>query len=198
MDQLFSVTPVRAGMVASPDEYLWSSHRGYLGIDVLPWLTTDWVLSIFSADILEARNGYLCFVADGIGETRRNEFHRGTVEGRILGDDNFTVETFSKVNLLMGLNYKLSDVINIVCLRYGITSEQLKATGKSRPYSEARAITALLVSESPRVTLTELGKMLNRDIAPLGRAGRGLLMAALQDEGLCAKIEELRRELSTK
>jgi putative transposase len=190
------LNPVRAGMSASPDDYPWSGHRGYLGKEVLPWLTTDWVLSMFSSNIQNARSGYASFVAEGIGETRRDEFHSGTCEGRILGDDNFTDKVLAKVNQRRGHDYGLSDVLSVVCRRYGITSEQLKAPGKAKPFTEARALAALLVRESSGLSLTELGIMLNRDIAPLGRAGQRLLEEALEDEELHKWISDLRLELS--
>ena len=50
------LNPVRAKMVISPDDYPWSGHYGYLGKEVLPWLTTDWVLSVFFTDIQKARH----------------------------------------------------------------------------------------------------------------------------------------------
>jgi putative transposase len=190
------LNPVRAGMTASPDDYQWSGHRAYLGKEALPWLTTDWVLSMFSSDIQNASKGYASFVSEGIGETRRDDFHSGTCEGRILGDDNFTDKALSKANQRRGHNYGLSDVLSVVCRLYGITGEQLKAPGKARPYAEVRALAALLVRESPGLSLTELGKMLYRDIAPLGRAGQRLLVAALEDEGLNSRINNLRLELS--
>lgn len=43
------LNPVRAGLVAEPRRYAWSGHRAYLGDEVLPWLTTDWILGQFSA-----------------------------------------------------------------------------------------------------------------------------------------------------
>lgn len=189
------LNPVRAKMVISPDDYPWSGHHGYLGKEVLPWLTTDWVLSIFSTDIQKARKGYADFVADGIREERRVEFHSGTCEGRILGGDNFTDEAFLKANQRHDHQYRLDDIVDVVCHRYGITIEQLNASGKARPYSEARAVVVLLAQESKELSLTELGKMLNRDIAPLGRAGRRLLEETLKDEGLKARIDELRNVL---
>ena len=190
------LNPVRAGMTASPNDYQWSGHHAYLGKEVLPWLTTDWVLSMFSSDIQNARSGYASFVSEGIGETRRDDFHSGTCEGRILGDDNFTDKALSNANQRRGHDYGLSDVLSVVCWQYGITGEQLKAPGKARPYAEARALAALLVRESPGLSLTELGKMLSRDIAPLGRAGQRLLEKALEDEELNTLINELRLELS--
>lgn len=190
------LNPVRAGIAASPDDYPWSGHHVYMGKEVLPWLATDWVLSMFSDDIRKARTAYALFVADGITETRRVEFHSGTCEGRILGDDTFADQAFRKANQRWNRGYRLTDVVDAVCRRYGITTDQLKAPGKARPYAEARAIAALLVLESTDLRLTELGRMLNRDIAPLGRAGRRLLEDALKDERLSALIEELRQELS--
>ncbi len=190
------LNPVRAGMVASVDDYPWSGHHGYLGVEVLPWLTTDWALSMFSTDTRNAQNAYANFVMDGIGEKRRNEFHIGTCEGRILGDENFTDDSFVKANQLRGCSFSLADVINAVCHRYVITAEQLKAPGKARPFSEARAVTALLVQESLWLSLTELGKILSRNIAPLGRSGRRLLEKTFKDEMLHSKIDEIRLDLT--
>lgn len=189
------LNPVRGAMVTSPDDYPWSGHRGYLGQEVLPWLTTDWVLATFSADRRKAKKNYADFIADGIGEAKRDEFHSGTCEGRILGGDNFTDEVFIKTNQQRDKGYSLSEIIDIVCQHYDITIEQLKAPGKVRPYSEARAVAALLVTELPGSTLTELGKMLERNIAPLGRAGRRLLEMEREDAVLSSKISELRQKI---
>ena len=190
------LNPVRAGMVPLPEAYPWSGHHGYLGKEVLPWLTTDLVLSMFSPNIQKARSAYATFVADGIGEGRRDEFHSGSCEGRILGDDNFIEKALTKTDQPRVADYSLEDVLGVVCRRYGITLEQLKAPGKARPYSETRAFAALLVRESPRLCLTELGRILNRDIAPMGRAGQRMLEKAAEDTELRARIEAFRLELS--
>jgi REP element-mobilizing transposase RayT len=189
------LNPVRAQMTASPDDYPWSGHRSYLGKEVLPWLTTDLVLSMFSSDIKKARRDYASFVAEGIGDARRDEFHSGTFEGRILGDDIFTDEALRRANQPQVLDYSLSDLLDVVCRRFGITEEQLKFPGKARPYAEARALIALFVLEMPGLSLTELGRMLNRDIASLGRAGRRLLKQALENEEVNSRLNELRQEL---
>ena len=57
------VPPVRAHLVQSPEEYPWSSHRAYLGMEEIPWLTTDWVLSLFALDRKNARAAYTDFMA---------------------------------------------------------------------------------------------------------------------------------------
>jgi REP-associated tyrosine transposase len=38
------LNPVRAGLVDEPSAYPWSGHWAYLGEEILPWLTTEWVL----------------------------------------------------------------------------------------------------------------------------------------------------------
>jgi len=189
------LNPVRAGMVTSPDDYPWSSHHAYLGKENLSWLTTDWTLSLLSSDIQKAWDNYALFIADGLGEQRRAEFHSGTLEGRLLGDDIFIDEAFRKADQKRDRACRTSDIVNTVCRRYGITTEQIKAPGKSMPYAEARAVAALLVMETSGASLTELGKILRRDIAAIGRAGRRLLDESCKAECLKTKLDELRQEL---
>ena len=56
------LNPVRAGLVASPERYIWSSHRGYLGTQNIAWLTTRGVLSCFAGSITVARECYQDFM----------------------------------------------------------------------------------------------------------------------------------------
>jgi REP element-mobilizing transposase RayT len=49
------LNPVRAGMVRETEKYPWSSYRAYLGLETIPWLSTDWVLSQFSKRLSVAR-----------------------------------------------------------------------------------------------------------------------------------------------
>ncbi len=186
------LNPVRSGQVAAPEDYPWSGHRAYLGIESIPWLTTDLVLSIFSNKNNLARTKYRSYVAEGLTEGKWDEFHKGSLDGRILGDDIFTDDALGRANQTRLRVCSMNDVIQAVCHWYGITVEQLKAPGKARPYTEARALAALLVQESSCLSLTELGKALKRDIAPLGRAGRRLLERAQQDPRLAELIENLR------
>ncbi|MGA7828658.1 MAG: transposase [Geobacteraceae bacterium] len=189
------LNPVRAGMVGAPEDYPWSGHRAYLGVEIIPWLNSDWLLSMFSDKIDIARIKYRSFVADGMAEKRRNEFHRGTSEGRILGDDTFVDEALCKANQVRRQTFSLNDVVMAVCRRYGISERQLKAHGKIRPYTEARALLALLVKEHAHLSLTELGRLLGRDISPLSRSAQRLVVNAETEPRLAKLIRDLRNEL---
>lgn len=64
-----------------------------------------------------------------------------------------------------------------------------------RPFSEARAIAAVLVQEAHHLTLTELGKVLQRDLTALGKAAQRLTRQTMTDARLTKIIEELRSEM---
>ncbi len=98
------LNPVRAGMVEVPEAYAWSSHCAYLGRQSIPWLTTDLVYHQFSAGEKDAMHLYRCFVADGLQEEHREEFHRGSFEGRALGDDSFIERALDKADEVLAAN----------------------------------------------------------------------------------------------
>jgi putative transposase len=58
------LNPVAAGIVTDPALYPWSSHKLYLGIEALPWVTTEFGLSLFAADDQHSRLSYAEFVRD--------------------------------------------------------------------------------------------------------------------------------------
>lgn len=82
--------PVRAGMVRQPEEYRWSSHRRYLGLDKDELVDTGMVLGMFSKDLKKGRRLYREYMR-GEEKTPEEEFYQ-TVDQRVLGDEQF-VET---------------------------------------------------------------------------------------------------------
>ena len=188
------LNPVRANVVEFPENYPWSGHRAYLGEEVLPWLTTDLSLSLFSADRVKARNAYAGFLNDGLAGGRVTEFHSGTCEGRILGDDGFVDEILAKVNERDHRPPAIPAVIEAVCSLYGLTLEALRAPGKTHPASEGRALIAWLVREVPQLSLTELGRYLDRDVAALSQAARRLSAQAVDNTELAARCDALQQK----
>ncbi len=166
------LNPVRAGAVAASEDYPWTGHHGYLGKECLPWLSTDLVLPLFSEDVGKARRAYRKFVLDGVGEGRREEFHDGNCEGRILGDEAFADAILANANQPRASGGSLEEVVGAVCAYFQISMERLKAPGKQRPMSEARAISAAIVQSSSHLRMTDLGKMLDRDVSALGKAAQ--------------------------
>jgi len=168
------LNPLRAGACTIPGEYAWSGHRGYLGVEQIPWLTTELALSMFSSRKDQALAAYELFINDGLSEGRRGEFHSGTCEGRILGDDLFTDEILEKVQQKVEREYTLEEVVRAVCDHYRISPEALRAPGKVRPMAEARGVAAAIVQKSSHLRLTDLAKLLRRDNSALAKAAQRL------------------------
>jgi len=190
------LNPVRAGIVKSPEAYLWSSHLSYLGERKLPWLTTDWVLSRFSSSRGQPGNEYREFVHSESEAGQEEEFRRGTRgERRVLGGNPFIEEVFRRAKQERKKTPSMGEVIRRVCEQYGVEEKELSAAGKNRRVSLVRGIIARLILESGELTLTELSKRLNRDISTLSSAAKRLLILSNKDAGMGKKLEGFRREI---
>ncbi len=189
------LNPVRAGVVKWAEEYPWSSQRAYLGKEKFTWLKTDWVLSQFSSRVGRARRRYREFIMEGMEEGRRQEFHSGTKEGRILGDDRFANEVLKLTKERTGHRVALDEILERVCNLHGKRVEEVIAVGKVRGASQARAMICWLVREAGHLSLTELSKRLNRDISGLSMAAARLVESSKTDSLLAARMAKLKLEL---
>lgn len=64
------LNPVRAGMVARPEDWTWSSYQARAGLVRCPeWLTTEPLFSQFGADRPTQQQAWRNFVLEGIGGT---------------------------------------------------------------------------------------------------------------------------------
>ncbi len=92
------LNPVRAKMVARPEEYVWSSHRALIGEVAAPaWLATDDVLVHFGSERAVARTRYQRFVEDGMGAVRNPWTD---LVGQIyLGSENWIQRVQGKIDL---------------------------------------------------------------------------------------------------
>lgn len=61
------INPVRAKMVAKVNDWVWSSYQNTIRQTLKqPWLSTDFILSLFSSDLPTAIKKYQAFVEDGL------------------------------------------------------------------------------------------------------------------------------------
>jgi len=190
------LNPVRAGMVENPEDYRWSGHRAYLGKEVLPWLSTDWILSRYSPGQTSARRLYRDFIADGMGGGYRAEFHSGTSEGGMLGNEDFAEDALRTAGEKMKRQASMEEIIAHVCKRYKIEQEVLVAPGKNRTCSEARAMIALLVWHDDRLSLTDLGKRLGRDLSSVSQAVNRLRKRMETNPSLALVLARVRQDLA--
>ncbi len=186
------LNPLRADMVTVPGDYPWSSHRAYLGLETIPWLTTRLALSQLSEDPVKARRLFDDLVAGQCGEGHREEFHGGDCDGRILGQDAFIETVLRKTGDVVLTKPDLEVILTAVEKLYDFGDKELSAAGQGRKISEARAMAAWAVRELSDATLTDLGDALGRDVTSLSSAARRLTTRTLADADLQQKIVRLR------
>lgn len=163
------MNPVRARMVKQPAAYAYSSHRAYLGLKVLPWLTTDWVLGQFGSRADSARIHYARFVDDGKAEGHSKTFYGGQADTRIVGEEDF-VKVILKSEPAHHRAPPVNELISYACHSYGLTRKALLAAGRTRQPAEARALIAWLALKTQATPLTALAQTFGRDISTLSHA----------------------------
>jgi hypothetical protein len=163
------LNPVRAHMVARPEDYPYSGHLGYLGQRAFAFLTTDWVLSQFDARPGIARRRYARFLAEGMHEGHREDFHRGKEEARVLGTDQFVERSLRAAGQAERRPPQLERVIEAVCEGLQVRQQDLARVGRDRQAARARAIIGWLTLRTGAGTLTEVGKRFGRDISTMSR-----------------------------
>jgi REP element-mobilizing transposase RayT len=167
------LNPVRAGMVETPADHRWSSHRAYLGSESIPWLNTEYVLATFSPDLLQARERFAGFVSERLGDGHRDEFHgTGKTDSRIIGEDYFVERVLAQDEGLPLRKPGLDEILAAVKAHYGLDEDELAAAGQRRTTTEARGMAAWLIHEVSNATLTELARRFNRDLTTMSAAAK--------------------------
>jgi putative transposase len=83
------LNPVRAGLCKRPEDWKWSSYRGYHRPALRPaWVDCRTVLEEFGKDEGRARRAYREFMAEGLGRKLDNPVSKAA-HGLVLGSDEF-------------------------------------------------------------------------------------------------------------
>lgn len=185
------LNPVRVGMAKLPGDYRWSSHRAYVGKDVLPWLATDLIIGQLASTVGNARERFDAFVAEGLTEGHRPEFHgSGMADNRCIGENCFIEQALVKADSQLSRRHSIQEVIVAVCEAYGVGTERIRSGGMLS--AEIRGVTALLALELDGCGLASLAPEVGRDSSSLSSAARRIAERAGRDEHLRSKIRRLR------
>jgi hypothetical protein len=191
------LNPVRAGIVNEPQNYGWSGHRAYLGLETIPWLTTDWVLSQFSKRLSLARKAYSSFVHEGKQGAHQEAYHRGTeIDSRILGDDDFIDRVLDREPKRVRPKATLEKIMMEICRYFDLEEKDLFVKGKDHKISEARGMAAWLVLELGVGTLAELSQRVGRDVTTLSAGAKRLQIRSKTDSELEDAMRLLLKRIS--
>ena len=189
------LNPVRSGLVRDPSDWAWSGHRTYLGRDHAAWLDTGLVLAMFDErDTRRARRRYAAFVREALGETYREELHRGDADPRVWGDEAF-LGGILDASQCPGPTPRLGGIIAAVCAVWGTDEATLRSPERRREPARARAAIGWLATQMRAAALGEIAAHFGRDIATLSRQIGRLLADARGDRALAARLAGLRHRL---
>jgi len=183
------LNPVRAGLCEVASDFDWSSHNAYMGETEVPWLFMREILGHYSEDESRARELLRYFTEEGAGEPRRAEFHSGSHQGQILGDDIFAKQVLNASGQTVDEKPpSLADIIDAVCREYQADRAVLDGEGNMRQGAEMRAMTAWVVQDMEGLTLTSLANELRRDLSALSRAA-GRRQEILSGHSKCQTVK---------
>lgn len=190
------LNPVRAGMVEDPLAYRWSSHRAYMGQELLPCLSSDPILARFSKKPAPARKQFSEFVVGQAGLGHRKEFHGiGSKDSRIIGEDNFLQEVLQQADQQPLPLPNLQACIRLVAEHFDCTQEDLRLPGQRQPGARLRAYLAWLVLEHSAASLTELARWSGRDLSSLSSSIRRLQNKADMQAEIQEHMSMLREQV---
>jgi len=95
LSRYIHLNPVRAGMVARPEEHVWSTYRAFIGQGPTPgWVRRDFILGYFAPNVTSAQQRYRKFVEDLLGKTCDSPLESAV--GVILGPPGFIEEVTAR------------------------------------------------------------------------------------------------------
>ena len=112
---------------------------------------------------------YKDFIAEGIGEEYRREFHYGSAGSRILGEDSFIEEVLKEEEEKEYTGIAVDRIIEVVCERYEVEEIELRSRSRLRKITEMRKLLSYIVVEYSDESLTKLSRRLNRDVTTMSR-----------------------------
>ncbi len=189
------LNPLRAGLVKDPADWPWSGHRAYLGREAPSWLTTDRVLGMLAGRRRDARAAYRTFVAAGLGEGHRPEFHEGLAAPGVLGDDDFAERVLTRAEERRRPP-ALTDLLSVVSAAYGLGMAELAEPSRARRPSEARGVIAYLAGASGAAPLSELAALWGRDLSTLSRVARRIEDRRNREPAFARRLEEINNTIT--
>jgi REP-associated tyrosine transposase len=199
------LNPVRAGIVQRPEQWPWSSYRGYADRrHRFDWVAHEQLLAAWSGEFgrTDALASYRRFVAAGINDPPPAPWTEAR-HNWILGSDRFVdrlrvvVQGHAPRDLrreervLRGVD--LERVVQTVCRHYGVDRSELACRGSR---GSARAALAYLARQHTEVTLAELVPVLGlsrpESVPNLTKKFSGLLQRQPQAR---QELKRLEREL---
>lgn len=170
------MNPVKAGHVADPAAWEWSSHRAYLGLEFIPWLTPEPILESFGvpADSSRRRRFHEFAVAR---LTARQKTRIARLEGGWVHGSEVFIEEMKRLAAQSVRRHDrktddrpfLVDLAACVASEHGMPVAALTGRGKHAATIMARSQMVRQAVQQYRYSASTVARFLNRDKALISR-----------------------------
>ena len=154
--------PVRAGIVADPGDYRWSSHRAYLGVSCPDWLRIEPVLNRLGPSVEAARAAYRRLMTEAPAATERAELSPTAplARGRRANRDPPVTEPCDPCGTRTPRT--LEAIATDVARAHEFTLEELRSTRRCHDLVRARGEFARRALMEGVANLSQVARYLNR------------------------------------
>ena len=197
------LNPVRAGLARRPEEYEWSSFRGYYREKwAVDWVNYSRVLGEYGSDAQQARRAYRKFVDEGL-QGQVEPPWRDVVHGLILGSERFVAKVRAMVASrpddravpvlrLLRAGPTLEAIAEEVARAYGLVREGLLRPGRGR--TEARDVVLYLARECAGLRLQQIGEGLGGlSPAAVSKRAKAMREQLARDTRLRDRVSHIRQ-----
>lgn len=108
-------------------------------------------------------------------------------------DDRYVRNLLRLEESLLPRRLTLEEILEAVCAGLQVTLEELSSPSRRRSLAQARTAAAVLVYEAPHLSLSALGKALNRNVSSLSHCLNRWRKSPSQE--LAARLDGLRQRL---
>jgi REP element-mobilizing transposase RayT len=188
------LNPVRANIVAVPQNYQWSSFCSYMALEVITWLTQRRILQQFGVTELEARQAMQRYTLQMIDAKQDVGLIRESTQIGAFGSDEFIKRTVDLNTASSMSKIQLIDLIAAAQIEFRYSTDEIISESREKRLVDIRSILALAVQKVPGLYLQQLAQYLNRDSSSLCR----LVRRAKQSRDLEEKTEKLLEQIVLK
>jgi REP element-mobilizing transposase RayT len=172
------LNPVRKGLVALPENFLWSSHQSYIGNLYQPFVEKDFIFKIFSQDKSHAVKLYQQFIMEGMRKRHQDKFY-DVIDQRFLGSQKFVEKIKQRIeiqtkkekekkelvlqNVSLIKKRNLSEILKVVSEMTSVSSDGILGKSRERSISYGRCIFAFVASRVVGINNSLVAHFLRKD-----------------------------------
>jgi len=189
------LNPVRAGMVALPEEYLWSSYRNYIGLSSVPdWLRLNEIFAYFGTDAVSAKSRYRAFVEDLLGAEYESPL-KETFGSAVLGTESFVAMIAETQIAAKGEDRTVPGLQAFASRPEPKAILRAVSSVMGEDEKLARQVGMYLCHRHSGKKLKEIGALFGVKETAIAEARRLLSRKLKEDRHLAKTVETIRREL---